>query len=176
MRRKNQKGRSSTGGKFTRLSEALLNSDAWKCASPAERSVYTVMRSLYNGSNNGRIGLGARQAALLANISKNTSTSCFATLVERGLVECVTPGGFSTNSRRQTEWRLTDERCDVSGSLPSKAFMRWRATAPKDLARVHQFKTKSQNRDAQVPIEGQSEAERCLSVPELGRKPLRAAA
>lgn len=154
-------GRSKVGPPFVQIRHYLMDSEAWKALTPAERSVYLAMRRLYHGVNNGQIGLGARRAADLAGISKNTACKCFAGLIEKGFVECVTPGGFNTNDRRQTEWRLTDERCDVTGALPSKAFMKWRQT------NTNPRKTTSQSRDTQVPIEGQFSQERPVSVPRL---------
>jgi hypothetical protein len=157
-------GRSKGGPPFVQLRHYLVDSEAWNTLTPAERSVYVAMRRLYNGSNNGQIGLGARRAAILAGISKNTACKCFAALIEKGFVECVTPGGFNTNDRRQTEWRLTDERCDVTGAAPSKAFMRWRSDDPS------QCKTTYQTRDTQVPIRGQFGPKTPGSVPRLGPK------
>ncbi len=163
-RGKDKKGRSHSGPPFVQLPHWLLDSPAYRALTPSDRSVYTAVRRLYNGSNNGRIGLGARRAAEMAGISKNTSCKCFAALVEKGFLECATPGGFSTNSRHQTEWRLTDQRCDVTGHLPSKAFVKWRRDQDDGSS---QSKTKSQSRDAQVPKEGQSRAHAPVSVPAL---------
>lgn len=158
MSRPDRKGRTKGNGPFVQLTHWLLATPAWRSLSPSERSVYVAIRQCYNGSNNGRIGLGARRAAELAGVSKNTACKCFAVLVERGFVECATPGGFSTNSRRQTEWRLTDERCDIMGTKGSRAYARWK---PEDC------KTKSQSRDAQVPIEGQSTGAEGVTVPHV---------
>lgn len=167
MSRTNKTGRSKGNGRFVQLTHFLMATAAWRSLTPADRSVYIALRQCYNGANNGSIGLGARRAADLAGVSKNTACKSFARLVERGFTECVTPGGFSTNSRRQTEWRLTDERCDVSGMKGSHAFTRWK---PDDC------KTKSQSRDAQVPIEGQLAGQKAATVPELGPKPRQEAA
>jgi hypothetical protein len=49
----------------------------------------------------------------------------FVELQERGFIECLTKGAFSRKVLHATEWRLTFWTCDVSGELPSKAFMRW---------------------------------------------------
>ncbi len=139
MSRANVKGRTKGSGPFVQLTHWMMSNEAWRSLRPAERCVLIAMRQCYNGANNGSIGLGARRAADLAGISKNTACKCFAVLVDRGFAECVTPGGFSTNGRRQTEWRLTDERCDLTGVKGSHAYTRWK---PQD------GKTKSQSRDA----------------------------
>ena len=44
---------------------------------------------------------------------------------ERGFIELVSRGAFSRKSPHASEWRLTFNTCDVTGELPSKAFMRW---------------------------------------------------
>lgn len=159
MSRANKKGR-STAGHFVQLPYGLLHSAAWRSLSPGERSVYLAIRQTYNGHNNGCIGLGARRAAELANVSKNTACKHFAVLIERGFTECATPGGFNTNSRRQTEWRLTDERCHVTGAIPTRAYLKWR---PEE-------KSTSQSRDTEVPNRGQFGADQGATVPQLGLK------
>lgn len=104
----------------------MLNSLAWKALKASSRAVYVVLAQRYNGSNNGRIALSARDAADLCNINKDTATKAFRELIELGFIECATPGGFSRKVRHATEWRLTQHRCDLTGALPTKAFVRWR--------------------------------------------------
>lgn len=124
--RQNQKGRSKTAGHFVRLDSFMMESAAWRSLTPAERAVYIEVRRRFNGANNGWIALSVRDAADRCNINKDTGRKALATLQARGFIECVTPGGFSRKVRHATEWRLLDERCDKTGALPSKAFMRWR--------------------------------------------------
>lgn len=146
--RQDKRGRSKTAGHFVRLDSFMMESAAWRSLTPAERVVYVEVRRRYNGVNNGRIALSARDAADRCNINKDTACKSFGTLEERGLIECVTPGGFTRKVRHATEWRLTDVRCDKTGALPSKAFMRWRP-APAD-----ECKTRSGNRADTVPSFG----------------------
>ena len=79
----------------------------------------------YDGFNNGRIGLSVRRAAERCNIARRTAQFAFDALQERGFIECVTKGAFSRKTQHATEWRLTFKPCNVTGELPSKAFMRW---------------------------------------------------
>jgi hypothetical protein len=79
-----------------------------------------------SGFNNGTIALSARDAARLCKINKDTAGRSFKELIEEGFIEAVTPGGFSRKDPHATEWRLTHQRCDKTGELPSKAFMRRR--------------------------------------------------
>jgi hypothetical protein len=127
-RGQDRRGRSKTGPPFVQLFRYLLSSEAWSSLSAQERSVYIVLAMIYNGSNNGCLGLSVREAAARANVSKDTAARALHTLQDRGFAACVTPGGFSRKTRHATEWRLTAYRCDRSGALPTKDFMKWRAS------------------------------------------------
>jgi len=125
MAKHNKTGRRKTGPPFVQLYRYMLESPAWRSLSPQARAVYIEVAALYNGSNNGSIGLGARAAAERANVNKDTATKCFRVLVERGFLEAVRAGAFNQNDCKATEWRLTTHKCDLTHQLPSKAFMRW---------------------------------------------------
>jgi hypothetical protein len=124
--KKDRRGRSTSGPPFVQLHHYLLDSAAWASLSSNERAVYVAICRRYTGTNNGAIGLGVRGAALAAGVNKDTVGRCFKALVDRGFIECATPGGFNSNAARATEWRLTAFRCDRSGQPASKAFVRWR--------------------------------------------------
>jgi DNA-binding transcriptional regulator YhcF (GntR family) len=123
----------------------MMESVAWRSLKPAERAVYVELRRRFNGVNNGWLALSVRDAAERCNINKDTASKALATLQERGFTECVTPGGFTRKVRHATEWRLLDERCNKTGALPSKAFMRWRP------AEVAERETRSGNSAATAP-------------------------
>lgn len=124
--RQDRRGRSKAGGHFVRLDSFMMESAAWRSLTPAARAVYIEVRRRFNGHNNGWLALSVRDAAGRCNCNKDTARKALSTLQERGFIECVTPGGFTRKVRHATEWRLLDERCDKTGALPSKAFMRWR--------------------------------------------------
>jgi DNA-binding transcriptional MocR family regulator len=91
----------------------------------------------YNGFNNGSIGLSVRDAAVALNVGRSTASRAFKELQDRGFIETVRKGHFDRKARHASEWRLTEHPCNVTGSLPSKTFMRWRqqeknATGPRD--------------------------------------------
>lgn len=131
-----------------RLDSFMMESPAWRSLTPAQRAVYVEVRRRFNGVNNGWIALSVRDAADRCNINKDTAGRALTTLQDRGFIECVTPGGFTRKVRHATEWRLLDERCDKTGALPSKAFMRWRPPAEAE------NKTRSENRPSTVPSFG----------------------
>jgi hypothetical protein len=123
--RQNKKGRSK-GERFVKLTWFMLECEAWHQLSPAARAVYIEVAKLYNGANNGRLALSVRDAAERCRINKDTASKAFAMLQAHGFLECATPGGFTRKVRHATEWRLASERCDKTGSHPTKAYMRWR--------------------------------------------------
>lgn len=131
MARTNRKGRSTGSGRFVALHHFMLDTAAWRDLSPADRAVYVELAKLYDGSNNGRLALSARDAAERCRINKDTALRAFASLEEHGFVERVTLGGFSRKTRHASEWRLTMHRCNATEAIPSKAFQRWRPLSPQ---------------------------------------------
>ena len=124
--RHNKKGRSTSGAPFVQIHNYLMDSQAWLSLTPQAVAVYLRLARLYNGSNNGRLGLSVRSAAEHANIAKATAGRAFQELEAKGFIETAIKGAFSVKLKRATEWRLTNYRCDVTGSQPTKAFMNWR--------------------------------------------------
>lgn len=115
------------GPPFVLLRHYMLDSEAWRSLSSQCQAVYLAVARVYNGSNNGYLGRGVRDLAELAHINKDTAAKCLKILIERGFLECTSPGGFSLKLRHTAEWRLTIEKCDRTGELPAKAFLKWRA-------------------------------------------------
>ena len=143
----NKTGRSKSEP-FLKLTWFMLESPAWRSLTPAERAAYIELAKLYNGRNNGWLALSIRDAADRCRINKDTAAKSLAALQTAGFIECVTPGGFTRKVRHATEWRLTGERCDKTGTLPSKAFMRWTPPPPR------KCRTRSQSRADAVPSIG----------------------
>ncbi len=122
----NATGRSIGGGaSFVMLHRYMLRSAAWLELTAQERCVYIALSERYNGSNNGRIPLSAREAAKLCNISKNTAAKALRKLEALGFCMCTTIGSFSLKLNHTSEWRLTEHKCDVKNLPATKAFMRW---------------------------------------------------
>lgn len=123
-KRHNPKGRSTTE-RFISLPHWMLNHRAWLSLSPVERCTLLEVMRLYNGANNGRLGLSNRVAAERIGCSKDTAGRALRTLVERGFIEVAERGRFDRKSPHATEFRLTLYGCDRTGQLASKAFARW---------------------------------------------------
>lgn len=128
----NAKGRSKRAPPFVQLPWYLLDSDAWRASRPTERAAYVELERLYNGRNNGRLALSVRDLAERLGVNKDTASVALKALQSKGLIICVTPGGFSRKIRHATEWRLTNKGCDKSGGPPTKEFARWKAGEPEE--------------------------------------------
>jgi len=93
--------------------------------SPAERAVLVEVMMRYNGTNNGRIGLGSREAGAACGISKNTAGRALKQLQAKGFVVVMTPSNFNRKNRLAAEYALTEFRNDKTGEMATTAFMRW---------------------------------------------------
>ena len=132
--KKNKTGRSKlTMTSFVALDRFMLDCPAWLSLSLAARSGYVEIVRLYNGENNGRIGLSARTLATRLNVSKSTAAEALRELQAKGFLDVAKPGGFNlkTGDKRGTEWRLTRWQCNVTQVQPSRSFMTWKPDATK---------------------------------------------
>jgi hypothetical protein len=132
-RRHNNKGR-STIDRFVALPYWMLQSPAWRSLSPVARSVFIELAAIYNGSNNGRIALSARDAAERARCSKNTAARTFAELIQKGFIDLCSRGHFDRKTPHAAEYRLTIHACDRTGERASRRFMSRRPDEPKSVA------------------------------------------
>lgn len=119
-------GRSSKEARHLRITHFMMSTPAWSSLSPWDKAVYLEILAIYNGSNNGFIGLGVRAAADRSGMSVNKANSCLWTLTDRGLIEPAQPGGFNRKDSVATEWRLTHAKCDRTHQRPTNAFANWR--------------------------------------------------
>jgi len=78
----------------------------------------------FNGSNNGRIGMGVRAAATAVNVDPGTVSGYFHILEAAGFIGATRRSGFNLKApgdRLATEWALT--WLSVEGQPPTKDFM-----------------------------------------------------
>jgi len=125
MKGADKTGRSKGNSRFVQLHHYILECEAWRALSPADRCVYLAMAQLYTGTNNGSIALGVRRAAELASVNKNTAEKSLQALQDHGFIERVVQGGFSRKTPHATEWRLTAFACNKTKLPGTKAFLRW---------------------------------------------------
>ena len=100
-----QKGRAS--GRFAMIPFAILDSDAFRSLSADAVYVYIRILRRHNGSNNGYIPFGCREAAIECNMSKMTAQRAFKQLEEVGLIECIVPSSFNSRKKLAREWAFT---------------------------------------------------------------------
>ena len=126
MRNKHQK---KTGQRFIQLFYFMLEKEAWKDLDAVARSIYIELTRRYNGSNNGRIGYSARQAAEELKISKATAARALRSLQAHGFIVVEKRGAFHCKVRHASEYRLTIYESDIATNyaerLPTKEFTRW---------------------------------------------------
>lgn len=121
-------------GPFVALERYLLASLAWRSLSPVARCALIELLMKYNGINNGRLAMSANNLANLLSISRATAGRALQQLIDVGFIETTRPSGFSCKLKIAAEYRVTFHRCDATGNLPMKQFMRWQ---PKIRTRSH---------------------------------------
>lgn len=124
-KRANKTGRSEKAAPHARLYYWFTDCPAWASLTAGARATYLLLLRRYKGSNNGKIPLSVREVAAELRAGKSTAAGYLDELQERGFIEVMTRGAFANKNAKATEWKLNEYPCDVTGELPSKAFMRW---------------------------------------------------
>jgi len=105
--------KAATNG-FIKLDRDLVRSDRWQGLSVGARALLIEVWSWHNGSNNGNIRYGVRQAETSLKCTRPTALKWFRELESAALIEVVERGGFrwKTGARegRVTAWRITVEK------------------------------------------------------------------
>ena len=121
----NKKGRSNGNRDFVMLERYLLKSLAWRSMKPVARCAYIEIAFGYDGSNNGHIQMAARILGDRLGMDKATASRAINELQAKGFIEISKRSSFDFKLKQCQEYRLTAFRCDVTGELPTKTFMRW---------------------------------------------------
>lgn len=108
--------------KHVRLHEWMLKHPSYRSLDCYSRCLLVELMRLYNGENNGDLGLSVRRAATLLNCNKDTAGKAFKTLEAKGFIKIKTKGSFSWKVRHSTTWILTEH--SYAGALATKSFMR----------------------------------------------------
>jgi DNA-binding transcriptional MocR family regulator len=110
--------------------------------------VLVEISRVYDGMNNGRLGMSVRMLADRCHIARGTVRVALEELQDRGFIECVTKGTFSRKVQHASEWRLTAWPCHVTGNTATKAFMSWR---PEKQNPGSKYPATGSNQDHTVP-------------------------
>ena len=120
--------RRERGGKFVKLDEWLMKTEAWRSLDPVARCIFIEMARLYNGHNNGEIGMACRRAAERVGVKKTIAAERIQTLMDRGFIRLTRAAEIGLRKRRQrfsASYPLT--HVPVGKALPTKEFVHWRA-------------------------------------------------
>jgi hypothetical protein len=119
-----RKGRDK-GPSFLQIFHYVYDSAAYRDLDPVARALYAALRRRFNGTNNGTIGLGCREAAEEINVTARTASRAFDDLIDHGFIRVTTNSTFH-QKRMAREWLLTELRDDRgNGVLPTKDFASW---------------------------------------------------
>ena len=110
---------------FIGLERYIVNSLAYRSLKPIARAAYIEVCYCYDGSNNGRIQMSARTLGERLGVDKATAARALQELIAKGFIQVAKKSAFNVKSKQCSEYRLTAFSCAVTGSLPSKNFMRW---------------------------------------------------
>ena len=138
MSRSNRKGRTRTGPRFVQLFYFVMDSPAYIALRPGPRALLLEMIRRYNGANNGRIGMGHRDAQRLLGIAdRTTMAGYFKALEDHGFIRMTKDSGFNmklADERTAREWELT--MFQVGTSPAARTFERWQPPVEARASRV----------------------------------------
>ena len=123
---------------FVMLPKYMIQSAAWCWLSGTAMAGYVELGRRYDGTNNGKLHLSARELGALRHCSQDTAARGLRELVAKGFVDVVKSSGFNIKDRtaQAAEYRLTLYHCNVTRQPPSKAFTKWRPEPPlKNISR-----------------------------------------
>ena len=154
----NKTGRGSNAlSDFVALERYIMRSPAWRSLSPTVMAVYFELAYRFNGTNNGAILLSTKMLGEALHISKATASRCLKNLMRKGFIEQTKGAGFNCKVRHCSEWRLTAFRCDKTGALPSKTFMRWQPEIQNTVSSRNvtvSLQTPTRKRSTEKPCDG----------------------
>src|SRR5215468_4038502 len=113
-RRRGKRARRSGEGQYVHLSYSMLLSPAWLSLSGAAARLWLLLRTRYNGGNNGRLTLSLEEAAASFTSARQRCSLRLPKLEEKGFVVCIRRGHWY--GRRASEWAVTDK--GVDGEMP----------------------------------------------------------
>lgn len=129
---RNRKRRAANGPPFLQLHNYVFDTPAFRALKPGPRALLLELIRRHDGQNNGRIGLGLREAVeALAMTDHASVTGYFRKLEAHGFIRKRKASGFNMKdpaARTATEWELTMH--PVGNVAALKTFLNW---SPADL-------------------------------------------
>ena len=97
---------------------------AWKALPYGARCLYFLLKSYYNGSNNGAVFLSVRTAADQLGCTPGSAWTWFQELQEKGFIKPAVPGHLGVAGLGvATSWIITE--LGYRSVRPTKDFERW---------------------------------------------------
>jgi hypothetical protein len=123
------RSRAKSNKKFVMFEHGELKVPAWTCATVYERAAIFELRRKYNGHNNGKVEMSARELGRLINVHRNTAWRALKGIEDKGWAIRVFRGNFGLGVKEGSEWRLTNQPYGPGvGERPTREYMRWRPT------------------------------------------------
>jgi hypothetical protein len=110
---------------------SVTTPSSWTSLDTVARCVFIEIARLYNGNNNGELGISCRRAGKLCNVSKNTADRAIQQLLDRGFLRRTRTAGFGwkAGARQRLSPCYAITHLPVGDALPTKDFVHW--TAPQ---------------------------------------------
>lgn len=119
-----------------RLYRHEMECSAYRTLSVGARALLVEMRALFDvkrGDN--RVFLSIRDMMARCNLSQRAASRARDELLLRGWITVAERGSFHRKAKHATVFTLENEApCNRKGSVPSKAFMRWRPKGKNTVA------------------------------------------
>ena len=134
-KRTDKKGRSKgILAPFAAMEHYVQNSLAYRKLPSTARAAYLEVLACYDGGNNGKIALSARELGDRLGMNKATASRALEKLQLHGFVFVTRRSSFHRKLKLSAEYRLTAFKCDRTGELASKLFMRWKPETQNTVA------------------------------------------
>jgi hypothetical protein len=99
-------------------------SKAWLSLPQGAKSLWIIIRSYYNGINNGNIFLSVRHATKLLGCAKGSTESWFKELEAKGFIKRTKQGYLGLEGKGvAATWEMT--HLGRGGERPTKDFLKW---------------------------------------------------
>jgi hypothetical protein len=99
---------------FIQLDRDLIRSERWQGLSVGARALLIEIWSWHNGTNNGSIRYGVRQAEAALHCTRRTALRWFRELQDARLIEATERGAFrwkaGAREGRATAWRIIPQK------------------------------------------------------------------
>lgn len=120
----NNSGRSKNDARHVRIYQHMANTYAWRSLPSTAAKAYVTICLVYNGSNNGALGIGARWLGKELGLCQSAAAKAINDLIGHGFLQITKSSSFS-RKRTAAEYRLTAFPCNKTGESATKNYLRF---------------------------------------------------